>query len=80
MVRLMTERPIPNDDRIMDAIRESEQERTDLYELLLEVESYLDDCADTVDGDDGTPRPNRAMSLQARVLTAIVRLQPEEQS
>lgn len=44
----------------------NERQRKALKEtdcLLEEVREYLTDHHDTVDGDDGSPRPNRAMQL-----------------
>jgi hypothetical protein len=35
--------------------------------LLDQIEEYLDDHIDVVDGDDGQPRPNRAMSLHSEL-------------
>lgn len=43
------------------------RERLNLYDLLADVAAYLDDHIDVIDGDDGTPRPNRAMVLHTRV-------------
>lgn len=38
-----------------------------MYELLNDLRDLLDDYSDVVDGDDGQPRPNRAMSALAEV-------------
>lgn len=45
----------------------AQTERDDLYDLLTEVATYLDEHADVIDGDDGTPLANRAIGLHTRV-------------
>lgn len=38
-----------------------------VLDLLNDVSDFLDNYVDVLDGDYGEPRPNRAMSLKARV-------------
>ena len=47
----------------------------ELLELLINVESFLDDYVDVTDGPYGEPRPNRAMSLHYEVERAIEALE-----
>lgn len=53
-------------------------ELADLFDLLADVAEYLDNRADVEDGDDGQPRPNRAMRLHQRVQEAIARMPAPE--
>jgi hypothetical protein len=45
----------------------------DLLEMLQRCAELLDDYSDIRDGDDGTPRPNRAMSLLQDVEAVIAK-------
>ena len=47
----------------------------DLLDTLTSVSEYLDRYVDVMDGDDGEPRPNSAMSLKAEVDRAYERLE-----
>ena len=42
-------------------------------DLVVRLLEYLDDHMDVLDGEDGTPRPNRAMSLYGELERAIGR-------
>jgi hypothetical protein len=45
----------------------------DLYEALLDAETYFDDRADVVDGDYGEPAPNNEMTLLTTIRAALAR-------
>lgn len=51
-----------------------EELRESLLETLNEIWEFLDNYADVVDGDNGEPKPNKAMNLLRKVddLTAIL--------
>lgn len=44
---------------------------SDVVDVLTQCSEFLDDYVDVNDGDDGHPRPNRAMSLQCAVLDLL---------
>jgi hypothetical protein len=46
----------------------------DLYQLLTNLEEYLEPQQDVLDGEDGSPRPNRAMQLHREVEQALQEL------
>lgn len=43
----------------------------DILDLLTDLEEYLSDREDVLDGDDGQPKPNRAMQLRVRVIEVL---------
>jgi hypothetical protein len=47
--------------------------------LLDEMRDFLDTYIDVVDGDDGQPRPNRAMSLDAEIARVLTRVSRNRQ-
>jgi hypothetical protein len=47
----------------------------DIVVLLRDVLEVLYDYSDVLDGDDGQPRPNRAMSMMTEVERAIKELE-----
>lgn len=49
--------------------------KTDFYELLCDIQDFLDNYVDVNDGDDGQPVPNKAMRLYSRVVTALNELE-----
>lgn len=50
----------------------------DLIEALEACLDFLDSYVDVIDGDDGKPRPNRAMSLFIQVETALAKAGVEQ--
>lgn len=48
--------------------------RIDVIDLLERCAEFLDNYVDVNDGEDGQPRPNRAMQLATDVEAAIERL------
>ena len=52
----------------------------DCLDWMLEIQHYLDDRMDVVDGEDGQPRPSKAMSLHTdseQVYKYLLRLKHE---
>lgn len=49
----------------------------DMLDLLEEVREFLDNYIDVLDGDDGQPRPNRAMSLDSEIARVLARVRGE---
>jgi hypothetical protein len=45
----------------------------EMYGLLADVSEFLEGQVDVVDGDYGIPKPNRAMSLQGRIMDLLTR-------
>lgn len=45
----------------------------EMLAVLHEIESFLDDRADVIDGDYGQPKPNREMTLLVEVRRAIAK-------
>lgn len=43
----------------------------DMLECLRECYALLDDYSDVLDGDDGQPRPNKAMSMMTEIERVI---------
>lgn len=50
----------------------------DLLSILYELESYLEDREDVVDGDYGQPAPNKEMTLLREVREAIYKATGEK--
>lgn len=46
----------------------------EVLDALVEASEFLDNYVDVDDGDYGEPRPNRAMSVQTSVESAIVQV------
>ena len=62
-----------------EALREKErlalaQARAEVRDLLYEVSEFLDNYVDVLDGDEGHPRPNKAMRLVSEIEIVIERL------
>jgi hypothetical protein len=53
--------------RIVGAKEGYQKAKLEIVDLLCEVSDFLDNYVDVLDGDYGEPRPNKAMSLKARV-------------
>ena len=49
--------------------------KTDFFALLQDVVEFLDNYVDVVDGEDGRPGENRAMSLTTRCEKALQELE-----
>jgi hypothetical protein len=57
----------------------SPQDKAIVLDTLREIAEVLDNYSDTVDGEDGEPMPNAAMSVQQKVDWAIWTLEKEAQ-
>lgn len=53
-------------------------DKQDILEVLYEVQEYLDDRADVIDGsEESGPLPNKAMSLGQRVDELVANIEKE---
>jgi hypothetical protein len=48
---------------------------TELLELLFELQDYMDDRADTVDGNSGQPVANTEMLFSLRIQEEIIKIE-----